>query len=80
MTSLSITRSLRLFEQSLEAVLSRRETVMAASTSDEDSRASGPAGQKPEEIVAGQHAYRNSVLDDRDVMQTRLHHAVYDDR
>jgi hypothetical protein len=41
---------------------------------------SGPAGQKPEEIVAGQHAYGNSVLDHGDVMQIPLHHAAYDGR
>lgn len=41
---------------------------------------SGRAGQKPEEIVAGQHAYGNSVLDHGDVMQIPLHHAAYDGR
>lgn len=41
---------------------------------------SGPAGQRPEEIVAGQHAYGNSVLDHGDVMQIPLHHATHDGR
>jgi hypothetical protein len=42
--------------------------------------ASGPAGQKPEEIVAGQHTHGNSVLDHGYVMQIPLHHAVYNSR
>jgi hypothetical protein len=41
---------------------------------------SGPAGQKPKEIVAGQHTHGNSVLDHGYVMQIPLHHAVYDGR
>lgn len=41
---------------------------------------SGPAAQKPEEIVPGQHAHGNSALDHGNVMQIPLHHPAYDGR
>jgi hypothetical protein len=41
---------------------------------------SRPAGQKPEEIVPGQHAHGDPVLHDGNVMQVPLHHTVDDGR